>query len=97
MLKRYMNDIRNTLTFERSVLSEVTCHHFDALVNKSFDFRPGLLKPRKASAQTAKFFLDMFELPADTQVMRSSTSSHRPLATTSVGDVVMYYEPDDDG
>ena len=93
MLKRYLNDIRNTIVFEKSVLSEVTCHHIFSLQNKSFDFSPGLLKPHAASAKTRAFFLDMFEFPADMPVMQSSTSRHRALATTSVGDVVMYNDP----
>ena len=94
MLKRYLNDIRNTIVFEKSVLSEATCHHIQAMIAKSFNFETGLLKPRKASRATAAFILELLELPAGTPVMTSSTARHRPLATSSVGDVVLYNDPD---
>ena len=42
MIKRYCNDMRNTIIFERGVLSEVTCHAVEALKAHDFDYSVGL-------------------------------------------------------
>ena len=46
MVLRYLRDIRNTLKYETSILSETTCHHLHELSKPSkFDRRVGLVLP----------------------------------------------------
>jgi hypothetical protein len=67
MVKRYSDQVRNTKIFEKSILSEVICHHLSELERESkFDLRPGLVEPtRKAPRKLVNFLRSILDLPHD--------------------------------
>ena len=56
MVKRYSYDVRNIWVYEKSILSEVICHHLAALANpQKFDLSVRLLGSRKARKKLVSF------------------------------------------
>ena len=60
MLKRYANDVRNTVIFERTVLDEACCHQLYRLDQDStVNYKLGLLNPHAATRNVRRFVLEM--------------------------------------
>ena len=95
MVKRYSNDVHNTKTFEKTILSEVTCHHFSELVSESkFELIAGLVPPiRAAGARMVAFLKGEFQLGA--AAVRYTTSTKARVSKFEVcwqRDVVLYHD-----
>ncbi len=93
MVKRYANMILNTLVFEKSVLSEVTCHHIAELRRPDkFDLSPKLIPPLKASSPALRNLLEM-ELDLPTGMTYESCNSARASQYEVVHqrDVVLFH------
>lgn len=89
MVKRYANDIVNTRVFELSVLNEVTCHHLSTLLLEStFDFRIGLVRPHAASPSLRGWIASAFDIGDVQPVLTGSESRINKLATCRRNDVV---------
>ena len=97
MLKRYCTDIRNTITFEKSVLDEATAHQMHRLNDDStFNYKVGLLNPHRAPPRLADFARELLGVPSSTDVDHASYSKHSELTYSCVGDVVLIRLPDGD-
>ncbi len=77
MLKRYSNIILNTVKFEYSVLSEVTCHHIAELrLPDKFNIEPRLLDPVKtANARLKTLLEEELQLPHHGMTYRSANAA----------------------
>ena len=92
MLKRYANDVRNTVIFERTVLDEACCHQLYRLDQDStFNYKLGLLNPHAATRNVRRFVLEMLEIEDDAsiEVQASAFSKHNPIAHSAKHDIVL--------
>ena len=92
MLKRYANDVRNTVIFERTVLDEACCHQLYRLGQDStFNYKLGLLNPHAATRNVRRFVLEMLEIEDDAsiEVHASAFSKHNPIAHSAKHDMVL--------
>ena len=92
MLKRYANDVRNTVIFERTVLDEACCHQLYRLDQDStFNYKLGLLNPHAAPRNIRRFVLEMLEIEDDAsmEVKASAFSKHNPLVYSAKHDMVL--------
>ena len=95
MVKRYANDICNTAVFERSVISQVVCHHLNELYKlDTFCFTVGLVRPRPAPRRMREFIVNEFQLDANDTVLTSAESRHSPVGRTHKNDVVLVWGDD---
>ena len=93
MVKRYANEVYNTVAFEQSVLNEVLCHHLARLeAQDTFDFNLGLVHPRDAPRALIQFLGTILDIPAGQPVLVSTECRFSPLATCKRGDVVFVRE-----
>lgn len=86
LVKRYASDMCNTLTFELSVLREITAHHLWAL-KKVQCLEVGLLSPREPSEKVMKLLQQATGSPARCLVSTDARSSEH--ITSAKGDVVL--------
>ena len=71
MVKRYPDDVKNTISFDETVLSEVICQQFVELSRPSyFKLDVGLIQPHKAHKKIQKFILENFGV--DSHLVMSS-------------------------
>ena len=92
MIKKYAEDACNTLVYERTILSEVLCHHFGQLRdNRTFDFNIGLINPRPVSRAVYDFLVNALELNTIRiqEVFSAKESRFSELATCNTGDAVI--------
>ena len=89
MLKQYCQDVRNTCTFEESVLGEVTIRQLNELkTTPGLGINQGLVKPVHPDKQLRKCLLQHF--PVDPTAFRTSqTLRVSEFACCSKGDVVL--------
>ena len=96
MVKRYSNDVRNTTSFEKTILSEVTCHHLAELECESkFDLSVRLISPvRAAGPKLISFLASAFSIEGDNVVY--TTSARARVSEFEVcrrQDVVLFLDP----
>ena len=84
-----MNDLRNTVAFELSVMREVTCHHLAELADsRAFNFATGLEKPHIAPRDARDYLSRTIDI--DGAVYRTSiTSRVNAFEVCSRKDVVL--------
>ena len=97
--KSYGADVRDTRVYEQSVMHEVICKHIAELMNPdTFDFlRCGLFKPQKAKKDFLEWLADGLELPVNAIqniCMQSHTARHSVQVVCSVGDCILYNDPE---
>ena len=96
-LKRYQNSLHNTIDFDRSVMSEVTCHHLSELSDPSSLRRDiGLHRPRPAPKELISYLRQTLELePTDIlpDCEFATVARCSEFMTCSAGDVV-YFQAD---
>jgi len=94
--KRYANEILNTRCWERSLLSEITNHHWANLQdNDTFNLQIGLVQPQKASAKLLDFFSAVVGSPVSaTDCCTSSVARIVHGSTISKKDVVLIKSED---
>ena len=91
VLKRYCENMRNTIVFEVSVLSEVCNHLMQAMVNDPFDDTIGLISPHQAPKADAAYLIDLLGLTDKAAAFKvSSNARHSTISYISCGDVVLY-------
>lgn len=89
MVKKYANDVDNTMKYEASVLSEVTCHHLSTLSeDDTFSFSIGLVHPRPAPKALAAWLREQLDTP-DAQIQSSSVCRFSAFGTCHKKDVVL--------
>ena len=94
-LKRYANDMRNTCSFERSILHDCTCSHLSSLENgQSLHFEVGLIKPRKASKKVRDFLCEQLGIDERHVFEMSSDCRYSPGGVSCVKDVVLVTSSD---
>jgi len=94
MVKRYANDICNTIAFERSIISEVIAHHLSDLANEdTFNFEPRLLSPMPSSRKVHDFVQTELDMKLATSSM-SSVARVSEHVVCSKGDVVLLSSDD---
>jgi hypothetical protein len=94
MVKRYANDITNTVVFERSVTNEVTAHHLaDLHVTQAFDLGVHLIRGKSAPRKMHAFLTAELGMPIVKcrTAVTARTSEH---TTCHKGDVVILSKPD---
>ena len=96
--KSYGTDVRNTRTYERSLLHEVTCDHLAALSDPdTFAFNSfGLLKPRAAPQTAIGFVRAALQIRADVvfSCQYAATSHPSERVYCAEGDVILFQEND---
>ena len=94
MVKRYSQMIENTIVFEKSVLSEVTCHHFAEVSSiDKFDLSVGLVPPVRPASRDLGSLLQM-ELQLPLAGMTYTTSRKARVSTFEIcgqRDVVLFH------
>jgi hypothetical protein len=90
MVKRYANDVCNTLIYETSILHEVTCHHLKQLEDAdTFNFKVGLVKPRLANQKVRDLVMAALQLEGQAvEITTSNEMRFSDIATCMRGDVV---------
>ena len=94
MVKRYSNLIQNTVSFEHSVLSEVTCHHLAELcVPHKFNLEPRLMPPLiKSSRNLATLLEDELSLPKAGMTYESASAARvSQFEVVHQRDVVLFH------
>ena len=104
VVKQYATDIRNTIVFERSLLSEVVCHQLEEIRRQEcFSFKVGLLTPHRAPARVEAFLVsnagltDAIMTSAYARIS-SGICTRKDIAiisngsTVSVGEVLLHVE-----
>ena len=90
IVRQYANQIRNTMKFELSALSEVICEHLAALDSMdTFESSIGLIQAHRASKAVKKILLDFLELPDRDDVLVSKKSRLTNGDVVHRGDVVL--------
>jgi hypothetical protein len=91
LVKRYSNDICNTISFEKSVLGEVCSHTLAKLSEPGlFSSDVCLLKPRKATPQIVSLLQEQLQVQlSDTDCFTGSTVRLGFLGSCSCKDVVL--------
>lgn len=88
MVKRYGAEMCNTRDYDRSILSEITCHHLsETTLPGTFSFDVALLEPHPAS-QRVRGFLKQ-ELLIDQDFVVSAEARVSAFATCAQRDVVL--------
>ena len=92
MVKRYTNAMRNTLTYESSILAEVTCQHFYNLgLKMTFDLTIGLEAPlTRCKASMLNSLSEALHISADSIGATSKTARVSKFEVVRVGDVVVF-------
>ena len=93
VVKRYANDICNNVSFERSVLGEVTSHHVASISKPdAFNFKVGFASTSRAAPASVVAVLNR-ELSMQLEPHECKVSTHARISAHSTchkGDVVMY-------
>lgn len=92
IVKRYADDICNTRSFEKSILSEVCCHNMTYLKKPDlFSFEPGLIKPHKANSRLVSLLAGQFSDAVDVHTCYTSSQARTGIAGSSCArtDVVL--------
>ena len=90
VVKRYANDICNTVAFEKSILSEVACHNLAWLARPGvFNLEAGLIEPRPVSAKLLRFLCESFGPLAPEDCSSSPAARIAPAGTCTKGDIVI--------
>jgi len=92
--KAYGADVRDTRSYEKSVLHEVICQQIADLSSPdTYTFlKVGLFKPQRASQQLLDYLADVLDVPArDLNGCKMSHSArHSMQVVCSIGDVILY-------
>ena len=86
--KEYGCDVRNTRTYEKTILHEVVCDHIATLLNPdTFNFvRVGLHKPQNATKNVLAWLAELLEVPAHAIVCKMARSArHSETVVCSIG------------
>jgi hypothetical protein len=94
MVKRYTDQVRNTRVYEKSIMSEVICHHIAELSDAcKFDLRVRLLEPRNAPKKLVRFLrheLDLTQPEHDDIIYKTSSKARvSEFEVCEVRDVVL--------
>ena len=90
MLKRYCQDVSNTVTFEESVLGEVSAHHLFELKNTTgLGVSVGLVDPVGPNKALLEYLLECFPGVAPEHIRTSQTLRFSEFDCCSKGDVVL--------
>ena len=91
VVKRYSNEIRNTCTYEASVISELTCLHlFELDASSVFDKTIGLLPPTaQCKPRMVTFLSNELGMSAQCTYLASRRARVSELEVCAVGDVVL--------
>ena len=90
MVKRYSEAIKNNLNMARSILSEVTCHHFHELgLPGKFDVSSRLLGPRKCPRRLDAFLRTFLGFHAGDKIDVSTTAQVSIFEKCHRADVVV--------
>jgi hypothetical protein len=90
-VKAYANDIKNTIMFDESILSEVTCAHLARMNDPDvFSTRIGLIQPRMPTPKLARLVYEALDLDVNTRyhVLIGKESSFNKFGTCAINDVV---------
>lgn len=92
MVKRYAQNILNTLLYEASVLGECTCQHLNALWDSAnFNFAPGLIDGRDCSPTLIRQLNQLFEFDTVGLVCKTArVARYSPFGKCSFKDVVFF-------
>ena len=92
MVKRYTQSMRNTSTFESSILAEITCQHLYNLGLESvFDLSIGLLEPfAQCAPATANFLSRAMQLPSNAFGITAKSARVNKFEVVQIDDVVVF-------
>ena len=92
MVKRYTNSVRNTRTFESSILSEITCQHlYNIGIKDAFDLSIGLKEPFTCcAAATIDFLSRALNVTRNSFGNTSKSARVSKFEVVHVGDVVVF-------
>ena len=96
MVKRYSSEVRNTNTYETTILSEVTCHHLQEMESDTkFDLTIGLISPKPAKRRLIAFLRAQFAIEHNANVVFMTSASARvnEFEVCRPRDVVVYFDP----
>ena len=92
--KRFCEDVKNTIAYERSVLVQVLAFHMVQLQDSTvFMLDAGLVSPQRAPAKLASFIQDYFE--TNSPVYTSDKAKLSSFASCQQRDVVLIQDPVD--
>ena len=95
VVKRYGQDVRNTNVYEKSIISEITCHDLVALESTdAFLFGVSLERPKLANAATVAFFQQFFVSSVGNQIFICSSARILPTGTCRKHDVALFAQAD---
>ena len=90
MIRRFCNDIQNTVAFERSAMGAVVCQHLHELSSKSnFDYSAGLINPYAAPKALQQVVSDDLCAGRATDVQTALKVRVNAWAVVVNGDVVL--------
>ena len=91
LVKRYSSDIKNTISFDKSVMAELLCQHFADIEDEdSFNMGVGLLQPKMAPNKMLKFMEAELNMSlASFRVTTSCVCRIRPAGVVHKKDLVM--------
>ena len=90
-LKRYLDDMHNTRVLDRSIVSEVVCHHLHQLRQPdTLLLSPGLIQARPARAKLVAFLQEQLQCnPPLQEALMSHHARIQPTGSCARGDVVL--------
>ena len=95
VVKRYGQDVRNTNVYERSIISEITCHDLAALEStEAFLFGVSLEQPKVANAATVAFFQQFFVSSIGNKIFICSSARILPTGICCKNDVALFVQGD---
>ena len=95
MIKRYQNDVRNTIAFDKSVIAEVLCQQFAELSRaSSFKLDVGVIGPRAAPKKLANFIREELDVPIGVAITTGAQGRVSRFEVCSRGDVVLFLSND---
>jgi hypothetical protein len=90
-VKAYANDIKNTIMFDESILSEVTCAHLARMDDPDvFSTRVGLIQPRMPTPKLARLVYEALDIDVNIRVhvLMGRESRFNKFGTCAINDVV---------
>ena len=94
MVKRYTDRMRNTRSYETSVLAEITCQHLhDIALKSTFDLSIGLLEPiAQCKPAVVTFLSQALRIPDNEFSTTSKKARVSKFEVVHVGDVVVFQD-----
>ena len=94
MVRAFCNDIKNTVTFERTWMGNVASQHLYKLARISFQVVAGLVDPSCAPCTLRDLVCKDFGVPTDSTVQVASVARFNQWSTCKVGNAVLVRDGD---